>query len=112
MRRVVCRFDDESDFLRQFRWQQAAAGFDADADFMFVGDFALEPGEQIKLTALVSAHREQCHLNMTVLDAAPMGADKGRVFRFRARVAPEDAVWLLAFRQKMSTRRWLDEIAA
>lgn len=115
MRRVVCRFEDESDFLRQFRWEQAAGSVDDAADFMFVGEFALEVGEAIRLTALVSSHREQCHLEMRVLDAVPMAVDGqggARVFRYRARVAPQDAIWLLAFRQKMSTRRWLEEIAA
>ncbi len=117
MRRVVCRFEDESDFLRQFRWEQAVGSpcralMDEAADFMFVGEFKLEPGEHIRLTALVSSHREQCHLNMTVIDVAPMASESGRVFRYRARIAPEDAVWLLSFRQKMTTRRWLEEIAA
>lgn len=115
MRRIVCRFTDESDFLRQIRWHQGATGTDQAADFMFVGDFALNPGERVRLTALVSRAREQCHLDVTILDVLPVAVDGDSgttVFRYRARVAAEDAVWLLAFRQRMSARRWLEEIAA
>ena len=60
MRRIVCRFDDESDFLRQFRWQQSSsASADRAADFAFVGEFELPPGEQIRLTAMVSSNRDK-----------------------------------------------------
>jgi len=107
MRRIVCRFEDPHDFLRQFSWEQAA---DKSADFAFVGAFSLEPGERIRLTALVSSLREQCDLAMCVLDVVPMAVDAAdgvRVFRYRARVSSEDAVWLEAFQQKMSAlRRW------
>lgn len=111
MRRVVCRFDDESSFLRQFQWEPADCVDDA-ATFMFVGEFALDLGEQFNLNALVSSHREHCHLRMTVIDRTVECDEDELVFRYRARVAPEDAVWLLAFRQKLSTRRWLEELAA
>ena len=114
MRRIVCRFDDESDFLRQFTWTRGLGADDA-ADFMFVGEFCLDHGEDITLTAMVSGGREQCHLQMTVLDAVPMCMDRPdgvRVYKHHARVVPKDAVWLLAFRQKMSTRRWIEELAA
>lgn len=112
MRRIVCRFEDESDFLRQFQWERAAGRADDAADFSFVAEFELPVGTAVRLTALVSSHREQCHLNMTLASVEAVGSEQGRVFRYRAHVAPEDAVWLLAFRQKMSNRRWLQELAA
>lgn len=114
MRRIVCRFEDESDFLKQFRWTRATT---EQADFSFVGEFALEPHEQIQLTALVSSSREQCHLRMHVVDVSPMaidnrGCETRRLFRYRARVVAEDAVWLEAFHQKVSMLHRIDRAAA
>jgi hypothetical protein len=112
MKRVVCRFEDESEFLRQFWWTRAGS---TRADFSFVGEFELAPGEQIRLTTLVSRTREQIDLQMRVLDAAPMAIDQDsgapRLYRHRARVADEDAVWLEMFAKKLNTLRRMDQAA-
>jgi hypothetical protein len=112
MRRVVCRFEDESEFLRQFWWTRAGS---PQADFAFVGGFQLEPGEEIRLTTMVSRTREQIDLRMRVLDATPMVIDDEsgapRLYRHRARVTDEDAVWLEMFAKKLNTLRRIDQAA-
>lgn len=112
MRRIVCRFEDESDFLKQFRWTRATC---ATADFSFVGEFQCEPGETIHLTALVSRSREQCNIEMRIVDVVPLAMDRNgeamRVYRQRARVAPADAIWLRAFETKMATLHRIEQAA-
>lgn len=112
MRRVVCRFDDESEFLRQFWWTRAES---PRADFAFVGQFRLEPGEEIRLTTMVSRTREQIDLRMKVVDTRPMASDEEssapRLYRHRATVADADAVWLEMFAKKLNTLRRMDQAA-
>ncbi len=100
MRRVVCRFDDESEFLAQVNHRRRGG------ELHFLAGFELADGEVIQLTALVSSSRQQCNLRMEVVGRRALavdGSDGTRVFRYRVRVASEDAPWLEMFAQKMST---------
>ena len=109
MRRVVCRFEDESDFLSQFNLNRRTG------ELQFLAEFPLETGEEIRVTTLVSRLREQCDLRMQVVDARTLALDEGdesRVFRYRARVLAEDAVWLEMFAKKMTTLFRVESAAA
>lgn len=108
MRRVVCRFDDEADFLQQMNLRRHPG------ELQFLAGFALPIDEEVHVTALVSRSREQCGLRMRVVDARPLAVDAldgTRVFRYRVRVASEDAPWLEMFAQKMSTMRRVEAAA-
>jgi len=108
MRRVVCRFDDEADFLRQVKTSRSTG------ELQFLAEFSLEAGEDIRVTTLVSRLREQCDLRMQVVDSRPLAVDGTggtRLFRHRARVAPEDAPWLVMFAKKMTMLHRVDAAA-
>lgn len=108
MRRVVCRFDDEADFLRQVNSNRHKG------ELQFLAEFSLESGEDIRVTTLVSRLREQLDLHMTIVESRPVAVDRAdgtRLFRYRARVAPQDAPWLEMFARKMSMSHGVEAAA-
>ena len=111
MTSVICRFEDESDFLKQ---RDLAARAGTDTGFVLFGEFDLETGERASLTVLVNSARERTTLGFEVIERTPVARDgmetaetSGQIYRYVVDVTDGDEVWLDMLDQKMAMRREL-----
>ncbi|MBA2663519.1 MAG: hypothetical protein H0U74_14620 [Bradymonadaceae bacterium] len=113
MRQIVCKFADERQFFHHLRRSSfRARKHDA---LCFLGDFDALPGEHVRVCVQVANCNQRYELNMTITTCRQSNAQNipsaGKLYRYQATVAPEDAIWLQMFASKLSTLSRVDSHA-
>lgn len=105
MRRIICRFEDDTEFLRHL--QRPPLSSDEPPSLSFLARFGLKIGEVVRVSIIIADPGERHDLHMRVADRHPTlhRADGNTRFSYRATATEGDAPWLEMLAQKFDTAR-------